>query len=57
MPSIQFYRDVTNIAHLSGARHLGSFITTTNARPSAGTLQKRMPTLKNHNFTQLPFSE
>jgi hypothetical protein len=44
-PSGQFYRDVTNPAHLSGPRHLDSFIMTPNARPSIGTLQKRMPTL------------
>jgi len=41
----QFYRDLTNPAHLSGLSHLDSFIVTPNARPSIGTLQKRMPTL------------
>jgi hypothetical protein len=44
-PSGQFYRDMTNPAHLSGPRHLDSFIVTPNAHPSIGTLQKRMPTL------------
>jgi hypothetical protein len=41
----QLYRDMTNPARLSGPRHLDSFIVTPNARPSIGTLQKRMPTL------------
>jgi len=36
---------VTNPAHLSGPRHLDSFIVTPNACPSIGTLQKHMPTL------------
>jgi hypothetical protein len=44
-PSGQFYCDMTNPAHLSGPRHLDSFIVTRNIRPSTGTLQKRMPTL------------
>ena len=44
-PPRQLYRDMTNPAHLSGRRHLDSFIVTPNARPSTGTLQKRMPTL------------
>jgi hypothetical protein len=45
MPPRQFYLDMTNHAHLSGPRHLDSFIVTPNARPLIGTLQKRMPTL------------
>jgi hypothetical protein len=45
MPPRQFYRDMTNPAHLSGPGHLDSFIVTPNARPSIGTLQKHMPTL------------
>ena len=45
MPPRLFYRDMTNPAHLSGPRHLDSFIVTPNARPLIGTLQKRMPTL------------
>jgi len=36
---------MTNPAHLSGPRHLDSFIMTPNAHPLIGTLQKRMPTL------------
>jgi hypothetical protein len=44
-PPRQFYRDVTNPAHLSGPRHLDRFIVTPNLHPSIGTLQKRMPTL------------
>ena len=44
-PSGQFYRDMTNPAHLSGLRHLDSFIVTLNLRPFIGTLQKHMPTL------------
>ena len=44
-PSGQFYRDMTNPAHLSGLRHLNSFIMTPNTRPFIGTLQKHMPTL------------
>jgi hypothetical protein len=44
-PSRQFYRDMTNSAHLSGPRHLDSFIMTPNTRQSIGTSQKRMPTL------------
>ena len=44
-PPRLFYRDMTNPAHLSGPRHLDSFIVTPNARPLIGTLQKRMPTL------------
>ena len=44
-PSGQFYYDMTNPAHLSGPRHLDSFIVTPNDRPLIGTLQKRMPTL------------
>jgi hypothetical protein len=44
-PPWQFYRDMTNPAHLSGPRHLDNFIMTPNARPLIGTLQKRMPTL------------
>jgi hypothetical protein len=35
---------MTNPAHLSGPRHLESFIVTPNVRPPIGTLQKRMPT-------------
>ena len=45
VPPRLFYRDKTNPAHLSGPRHLDSFIMTPNPRPSNGTLQKRMPTL------------
>jgi hypothetical protein len=41
----QLYHDVTNPAHLSGQRHLDSFIMTPNTRPLIGTLQKLMPTL------------
>ena len=44
-PSGQFYHDMRNPAHLSGPRHLDSFIVTKNFRPSIRTLQKRMPTL------------
>ena len=44
-PSGQFYYNLTNPAHLSGPRHLDSFILTTNFRPLTGTLQKHMPTL------------
>jgi hypothetical protein len=44
-PSRQYYRDMTNPAHLSGSRHLDNFIMIPDARPSIGTLQKLMPTL------------
>jgi len=44
-PPWQLYRDKTNPADLSGLLHLDSFIVTPNARPSIGTLQKRMPIL------------
>jgi hypothetical protein len=44
-PSRQFYCDMTNPAHLSGPRHLDSFIVTNKSCPLTGTLQKRMPTL------------
>jgi hypothetical protein len=44
-PPGQFYRDMTNTAHLSGPRHMDIFILTPNARPLIGTLQKHMPTL------------
>src|SRR5664279_868566 len=44
-PPRQLYRDTTNPAHLSGPRHLDSFIVTPNTRPLTGTLQKHMPTL------------
>ena len=44
-PFRQFYRDMTNPAHLSGPRHLDSFIMTPNARTLIGALQKHMPTL------------
>ena len=44
-PSGQFYRDVTNPAHLSGLSHLDNFIVTPKTRPLIGTLQKHMPTL------------
>jgi hypothetical protein len=44
-PSGQFYHDVTNPTHLSGPRHLDSFIVTRKTCTSTGTLQKRMPTL------------
>jgi hypothetical protein len=36
---------MTDPAHLSGPRHLDSFIVTPNALPLIGTLQKHMPTL------------
>jgi hypothetical protein len=51
-PSGQFYRDMTDPAHLSGPRHLDNFIMTPNAHPSIGTLQKRMPT-RTRTATQL----
>jgi hypothetical protein len=41
----QLYYNMTNTAHLSGPRHLDSFILTKNFRSSTRTLQKRMPTL------------
>ena len=44
-PSGQLYRNMTNPAHLSGPRHLDSFIVTSKSYPLTGTLQKRMPTL------------
>jgi len=49
-PSGQFYRDVTNPAHLSGLSHLDNFIVTRKSCPLTGPdsyrdLQKRMPTL------------
>ena len=44
-PSGQFYYNMTNTAHLSGPRHLDSFIVTPNSHPLTGTLQKHMPTL------------
>jgi hypothetical protein len=44
-PSGQFYRDMTDPAHLSGLRHLDNFIVTKKSCPLTGTLQKRMPTL------------
>jgi|WetSurMetagenome_2_1015567.scaffolds.fasta_scaffold39017_4 hypothetical protein len=44
-PPRQFYRDMTNPAHLSGPRHLDSFIVTMRSCSLTGTLQKRMPTL------------
>jgi len=37
-PSGQIYYNVTNPAHLSGPRHLDSFIMTRNLHPSTGTL-------------------
>ena len=45
VPPRLFCRDKTNPAHLSGPRHLDSFIVTRNFHPSTGTLQKHMPTL------------
>jgi hypothetical protein len=36
---------MTNPAHLSGPRHLESFIMTPITRPPIWTLQKQMPTL------------
>jgi hypothetical protein len=45
LPSGQFYYNMTNPAHLSGPRHLDSFIVTPNSLPFTGTLQKHMPTL------------
>jgi hypothetical protein len=44
-PSGQFFYNMTNRAHLSGPRHLDSFIVTKKSCPLTGTLQKRMPTL------------
>jgi hypothetical protein len=44
-PSGLFYYNMTNPAHLSGPRHLDSFIVTSNVHPSTETLQKHMPTL------------
>ena len=44
-PSGQFYYDMTNPAHLSGPRHLDSFIVTSKSYPLTWTLQKHMPTL------------
>jgi hypothetical protein len=44
-PSGQFYHNMTDPAHLSGQRHLDSFIMTRNLHPSTGTMQKLMPTL------------
>jgi len=44
-PLRQFYRDMTNPAHLSGPRHLDNFIVTNKSCPLTGTMQKRMPTL------------
>jgi hypothetical protein len=44
-PSGQFYYNMTNPAHLSGPRHLDSFIVTKKSCSLTGTLQKRMPTL------------
>ena len=44
-PSGQFYCNMTNPAHLSGPRHLDSFILTPSLRPPIGTMQKLMPTL------------
>ena len=41
----QFKCNMTNPAHLSGPRHLDSFIVTSKFYPLTGTLQKRMPTL------------
>ena len=37
VPPRLFYRDMTNPAHLSGPRHLDSFILTPNPRPLIGT--------------------
>jgi hypothetical protein len=36
-PSGQFYYNMTKPAHLSGQRHLDSFIVTPNVRPLTGT--------------------
>jgi len=44
-PPRQFYRDMTNPAHLPGPRHLDSFILTKKSCSLTGTLQKLMPTL------------
>jgi hypothetical protein len=44
-PPRQLYRDMTNPAHLSGPRHLDSFIVTPKSLPPIWTLQKHMPTL------------
>jgi hypothetical protein len=41
VPPRLFYRDPTNPAHLSGLRHLDSFIVIPNARPPIGTLPAR----------------
>jgi hypothetical protein len=48
----QFYRDVTNPAHLSGPHHLDNFIVTPNTHSLIGTLQKHMPT-RTRTATQL----
>jgi hypothetical protein len=44
MPPRQLYRDMTNPAHLSGPRHLDSFIVTKKSCSLTGILQKHMPT-------------
>jgi hypothetical protein len=44
-PSGQFYYNMTIPVHLSGPRHLDSFIVTMKSSPSTRTLQKLMPTL------------
>jgi len=43
-PSGQFYRDMTNPAHLSGHTYLDNFIVTRKSCPLTGTVQKHMPT-------------
>jgi len=42
-PSASFYTG-SNSRHLSGLSHLDQFIVTPNSSPSAGTMQKLMPT-------------
>jgi len=41
----QFYRDMTDPAHLSGLTHLDNFIVTQKSCPLTGTVQKLMPAL------------
>jgi hypothetical protein len=41
-PSGQFYYNMTNPAHLSGPRHLDSFIVTRKSCPLTGTLPARL---------------
>ena len=52
----QLYCDMTNPAHLSGLRHLDSFIVTPNARPSIGTLQKQIQPRRRRQLIKPPGS-